>query len=414
MTLSLGKVAKGVLNLGIGEFLARLCTIATIVLVGHRYGAAVVGVFTLGMTISFYVQPVIDFGLRHIGARLMAQYPHGGMRIMHRVQRRRLTMSAAVLPLTLAYALLAKLPAELKLWLFLFSTTGSLYALSLEWAAWGKEKLRLVGASRATGPLGILVALAVGWHSQRVLWWIMLGNAVGLVSQALIFRVWWTRLEHDENITLEESRDIDDALALRRTSVMALSTFCTLAFSSIDMLMLGVMYNSAEVGIYSAAYRILNQVLVTYYLLTSVIYPHFARQTLESRRRSLSPRILLALAVSGVILALLLAAIRRSAVLILFGSQFIGADKLLLILIWAIPFDFVTSYLNAAFIAWGMEKKVLVCMSLAAGSNIVLNLMWIPRYGSVAAAINTILCYAILLGSLAISGYTTKELVLLS
>ena len=64
MTLSLGKVAKGVLNLGIGEFLARLCTIATIVLLGHRYGAAVVGVFTLGMTISFYVQPVIDFGAR--------------------------------------------------------------------------------------------------------------------------------------------------------------------------------------------------------------------------------------------------------------------------------------------------------------------------------------------------------------
>ena len=62
----------------------------------------------------------------------------------------------------------------------------------------------------------------------------------------------------------------------------------------------------------------------------------------------------------------------------MFGHQFLPATLLLLLLAWAIPFDFLTSYLSNAYIAWGMEKKILVCTVVAAGSNVVLNLIWIP------------------------------------
>src|ERR1035438_1900035 len=72
--------------------------------------------------------------------------------------------------------------------------------------------------------------------------------------------------------------------------------------------------------------------------------------------------------------------------LILFGHQFLPAALLLLLLAWAVAFDFLTSYLSNAYIAWGMEKKILICTGVAAGSNVVLNLIWIPAYGATAAA----------------------------
>lgn len=404
MSLSLARITRGILNLGIGESLARLCTVATIVLLGHHYGAFMVGVFTLGMTVCYYVQPIVDFGLRHIGARLMAQYPNEESQIIRRVQQRRVRMAAAVLPLTLIYAALARLPIELKLWLFLFSGTAVLYAFSLEWAAWGKEHLRLVGISRALSPLGILAGLGIGWNSGRVLWWMALGNGAGFVLQALMFRAWRARSKHDKKTNPIHVEEVEHALALRRTSIMGLSTFCTLAFSSIDMLMLGVMRSSVDVGEYSAAYRVLNQVLVSYYLLTSVIYPVMARQTFEARQKALSPKLLFLLLGLGSAIALLISIVRRSLMLILFGPQFITSATLLLLLVWAIPLDFVTSYLSAAYLAWGMEKKVLFCMVGAASVNIFLNIVWIPKYGALAAAINTLVSYVSLLAALLVAG----------
>jgi O-antigen/teichoic acid export membrane protein len=410
MRVSLARTLKGALHLGAGELLGRLCTIATIILLGHNYGVSVVGVFTLGMTASFYMQPIIDFGLRHIGARTIARYPLEANAIMHRVQRRRLSMAAGVLPLTLLYALLAKLPPDMKLWLFVFSATGMCYAFSLEWAAWGREQLGLLGMARSLVPLGILFGLLLGWHSQRVLWWIMLGNALGFLSQALLFRIWWARGEARGQSVSVGSQEVEDALALRRAIVMGFSTFCVLAFSSIDMLMLGVMCNSREVGLYSAAYRVLNQTLVTYYLLTSAIYPQLARQSFKDRKVALSLRILVLLSTFGIAIAVVVTLVRRPLITIMFGPQFEAAGPLLLLVVWAVPLDFLTSYLNTAYIAWGMEKKVLSCMAIAATSNVILNIIWIPRHGAMAAAVNTLLCYAILLGCLMITWYSTKEL----
>jgi O-antigen/teichoic acid export membrane protein len=151
-------------------------------------------------------------------------------------------------------------------------------------------------------------------------------------------------------------------------------------------------------------------VLYTYYLLTQVLYPQLARQNIEQRVRMLRPKILLFLLGSGVVIAAALATARRPLLSILFGHQFLPATLLLLLLAWAIPFDFLTSYLSNTYIAWGMEKKILLCTVVAAGSNIVLNLIWIPTYGAAAAAVNTLISYVIFLTSLALAGRSAKEL----
>jgi O-antigen/teichoic acid export membrane protein len=70
----------------------------------------------------------------------------------------------------------------------------------------------------------------------------------------------------------------------------------------------------------------------------------------------------------------------------------------------------MTSYLSNAFIAWGMEKKILFCTGIGAGSNVVLNLAFIPSLGARGAAMNTLLSYAIFLAALGWVGSTAKEL----
>jgi len=401
---------KSIFHLGSGELVGRLANVATVVLLGHRYGVVVLGVYALAQSVTQYLQPLIDFGLRHVGARLLALYPQAARDIVDRVQRRRLGMAAVVLPLVLLYSKCTKLPVEMKIFLFAFSAVGALYAISLDWAAWGQEKLHLVGFAKSAVPLSILAFVAVGRPpGERVLWCAVAGNAFGFLLQGALSWVWWRR-QRSRPAHHGTPSAVQEGLAWQRTSIMGLAWLCYLAFNTIDILMLGLMSNPEQVGLYSAAYRVLNQVLATYYLLTQVLYPRFARYGIEHRARMLRARILLPLLGVGILMAAAISASRRTVLAIVFGHGFLAAGPLLLLLAWSIPLDFMTSYLSNAFIAWGMEKKILLCTGIGAASNIVLNLAFIPSQGARGAAVNTLLSYAILFGALCFVGRTAKEL----
>ena len=303
MNASVRRFARKIIDFGSGEVVGRLASVATLLFLAHKFGVIFVGVYALAQGLVQYSYPFIDFGLRHVGARMMAKYPEAGEEIAHEVQRRRLRMAALLLPVLLVYAASVKLPLSSKLFLFVFSAVGSLYALSLDWAAWGREHLRLSSFGRAVVPISVLLAVLLGRNSDYVLWWLVGGNLVGSLIQAAIFRFWWAR--HKPEQTCQISLDvIRDALAWRRTSVMGVAWFCNMAFNSIDMLMLGILANPREVGLYSAAYRVLNQVLYTYYFMTAVLYPQLARQNQNQRLRMLRPRILITLVGLGVVIAI--------------------------------------------------------------------------------------------------------------
>ncbi len=173
--------------------------------------------------------------------------------------------------------------------------------------------------------------------------------------------------------------------------------------------MLGVMSTAHQVGFYTASYRIINQVLGAYYLVTQMMYPRLARQTLDISKIKVGWRLIALLVVAGVICAAGIASCRGFLLNLLFGHEFLNATPLLLILAWAIPFDFVVSWFNNAYLAWGLEKKVLVCTAVAAGANIVLNLIFIRRYGALAASVNTVVSYVIYLASLAIVEFRRRR-----
>jgi O-antigen/teichoic acid export membrane protein len=411
MTASFRQLARKVLDFGSGEALSRLCSIATLLYLAHKFGVVFVGIYALAQGMVQYSYPFIDFGLRHVGARLIAQYPEAAREIVQQVQRRRLMMAIVLVPFLFLYAVVVKLPLESKAFLFAFAAAGTMYAGSLDWAAWGKEHLRLASFGRTAVPASILAAVLLGRNSDHLLWWIVAGNVVGNAIQAVIFNGWWRRHHpaHEQIVPLDIIRE---SLQWRRTSIMGAAWLCNLAFVSVDMLMLGIMSNPRQVGLYSAAYRVLSQVLFAYYMMTNVLFPQLARQSQEQRLSMLRPKILLTIAAVGVVIASLVTLIRRPLISILFGHEFQASTLLLMLLAWAIPLDFLTNYLGTAYIAWGMEKKILVCTAIAGGSNILLNLFSIPKYGATAAAANTVISYVIFLTSLAIAGRSAKELAI--
>lgn len=403
MTDSLRPTLRSIVNLGSGEFLGRLLYVAIVILLGHRYGVIVLGVYALAMSVAQYLVPIIDFGLRHVGARLIARFPASAADILQRVQRRRLLMAVAALPFLLLYASIAHLSHEMKVFLFIFSAIGALYALSLEWAAWGREQMLLVGMAKAVVPGCILIGLLVSFIAGHLYVLLIVGNLTGFILQGAIYLAWWRRHRREIGPSGSAVAEIAEAMQWRRTSIMGLAWLGNMAFNTSDMLVLGAFSDAHQVGLYGASYRILNQFLIAYYLLTNVLYPQLARQDAIQRRRMLRPAIFLLLFAIGSTIAALVILFRRPLLAIIFGQPFVEAAPLLLLLACCLPLDFLVSYLSNAFLAWNLERRVLVSSAVAAAVNVVLNLATIPRYGALAAAVNTVISYLIYLTALASS-----------
>ena len=94
------------------------------------------------------------------------------------------------------------------------------------------------------------------------------------------------------------------------------------AFYSIDTVMLAGMTDSAQTGLYSAAYRLLLLVLAIYYFIMQAVYPRLAAIPEGQQRFRMLRRPLLLAVAAGTGAALVMAIVRTPLIELLFGDAF--------------------------------------------------------------------------------------------
>ena len=173
-------------------------------------------------------------------------------------------------------------------------------------------------------------------------------------------------------------------------------------FISIDVLLLRQLLPDGErvVGYYNSAWKWFNALQIIPSYFTLALFPIISRaikQDMDAARRmyrlALKLMLLLALPTSA-----LFTFAAFPLIGLLGGREFLpdGAIALQLIM-WSIPFGWLNSVTNYVLIALGMERLQPRAFALAVGFNIVANLLFIPRYSYVAAAVITILSEVVLL-----------------
>jgi O-antigen/teichoic acid export membrane protein len=173
-------------------------------------------------------------------------------------------------------------------------------------------------------------------------------------------------------------------------------------FISIDVLLLRQLLPNGEtvVGWYNSAWKWFNALQIIPSYFTLALFPIISRaikENMDAARRMYRMSLKLML-----LLALPIAALTTFAAPLLIGllggAEFLpqGAIALQLI-IWSIPFGWLNSVTNYVLIALGLERMQPRAFALTVGFNVVANLIFIPRYGFVAAGVVTILSEVVLL-----------------
>jgi O-antigen/teichoic acid export membrane protein len=271
----------------------------------------------------------------------------------------------------------------------------------------GFERLRdeaVLNVSRAllvTG--GGLVAL----HAHRSLTAFAAGLLAGTVASAAVGTVFLgrrlrgaigpARLEHDRALARQ---------ALAEALPMGATTLLSLVFFKLDVVVVRALSGEAELGAYSAAYKVFEAALVLPSVVMAAAFSPLARAHRDPGRRQRWEVALASLLLgTGALVGATLWLGGARIVAALFGAGFVRAVPSLSILGAAVPLMFLNAGLTPILIARGLERSNLVLAAGLVAVNLAANLALVPRWGGPGAALATLVtevaravgCLAVLL-----------------
>ncbi len=180
-------------------------------------------------------------------------------------------------------------------------------------------------------------------------------------------------------------------------------------FFKVDVTLLQPLQGDAVVGYYSTAYKWIDALLIIPAYFTLAIFPLMSRYASETAAGSGAPRHDTPLARAYVLaVRLLLLIALPAAALMAFSADILigllgGAAYLpygaiaLRIMIWFLPFSFVNGVTQYVLVAVDEAKWITRSFVIAVVFNITANLIFIPRYSYVAAAVITVLSEIVLM-----------------
>ncbi len=170
-----------------------------------------------------------------------------------------------------------------------------------------------------------------------------------------------------------------------------------LIYGRIDQVLIKHLMQATDVGIYSSAVAITE---VWYFLpniITSSLFPAIvnAKMTSKTLFYSRMKNIILFLLIVSVATATATTIFAPLLIKIIYGDAFIYAAPILRIYVWSNVGMFLGILSSIYLIAENRKKTLAFITFIPMVTNVILNILWIPKYGLVGSAYATLISYSL-------------------
>jgi O-antigen/teichoic acid export membrane protein len=200
---------------------------------------------------------------------------------------------------------------------------------------------------------------------------------------------------------LELDRELIGSIVRGAYPIM-LNQLLVVFFFKIDVFLLPLFRGNGEVGVYGAAYKFVDAMLLVPSVFVPAVFPILSRQAASEREAlkrgtAISLKVLLLVALPIVVTFEVFA---DDIIRILLGQKFAASALALRILMLFLPFSYVNGLTQYVLIALDKQKTIVRFFAFTAVFNIAANLALIPRFGYVAAGAVTVGSEVVLLAPL--------------
>lgn len=278
--------------------------------------------------------------------------------------------------------------------LILYSAQGAAESILV-----GHERLDITAGAHVVHQLVFVLLGALSLLLATGYYGLIFANITGI---ALMTYVCWRAVKH---LDIMPSAPVPTNWApLIRASIPFGIIGFTLGLSyKFDSVLLNIHAGDVATGYYNSAYNLIFSVLVISNVVNTALYPSLSRQavTLPHTLPAIQERMLRYLLLIALPVAMGGSLLAPQIVNFLYGADFASAALPLSILVWVIPFMFVTEFLGYVIVVAGAERRVAWAITISTAVNVSLNFLLIPIYGLLAAAILTVITEGVLLSQYA-------------
>ncbi len=387
--------------LGPSEVLGRAAGFFATALLARKLGVDAFGYLGFAVAIISYFGVALTAGFADIGGREVARDPLSAKRLGSDATGIRLLIAAGGMA-AIAIVAFAFITSPLQRAVLLLSSLSLISsALDTTWVYRGLSRNKTSALALLLAQLVYLAGVIAFVSAPRDVYRVPLIQLAGdmlaaLILIALLFRGGIPRPSMSGGLALLKQSGFITASRLLRSLIV---TF--------DVLLLGLIAGSHQVGLYTAAYRVC-MFVTTIAIATHIVFlPGMTRSVSEgtesltrvlSRSISLTTAVILPIVVGGIILA-------RPLLVFLFGADYGAGAVAFQILLASIAVLAIHGTTHNVFIAMHQTHREALIFGGGAVVNVVLNLILIPRYQLTGAAFATLAAEGFILAASAVALY---------
>jgi O-antigen/teichoic acid export membrane protein len=373
-----------------GKILSTALGVVMIAVMTRKLGQEGFGIYTTAISYFQIFALLLDLGINVMFVQMLGENKGDRAaedRITSATYTFRLVTSLGLLTLAPIIALFLEYPWELKL--TLFAIWGAFLSTCLNQIVIGTHqrhlKMHVVAAAEVFGRVimvgGVVVAAFLDWGIVPMALLISLGNFANFALNIIVARRYasfafnwnpgfWLRL-------------------LKRSWPIGISIVFNLVYYRADTLILSYVRPMAEVGLYGAAYRVLEILIAFPFMYTGVLLPLIAHAWIQKDRERydhllrtsyLAMTLLAAPLVAGTLV------VGGPIMRIVAGTDFAASGDILKILVLAVGLIFLGTVSSHAIVALDAQRRTVPLYVVVALLTLAGYLILIPRYGMYAAA----------------------------
>ena len=349
-----------------------------------------VGIYSYTYSIVYYFMMITLLGVNNYGNRRVAQVRDNKRKLSKEfwsIYCLQLIMGSIMILLYLLYIFFFvndfKFIAIIQT-IYIFSAI-----LDINWLFFGLEEFKKTIIRNSFVKIGSVLLIFLLVNNENDVWkYALIMSAMTCLSQIVL----WSFIKG--KITFIKITWKDIFKHIKPNLVLFIPVIAVSLYKIMDKIMLGGMTSVSEVGLYENAEKILNVPLAIITALGTVMLPRMsnivAKKDFRQAKKYISKSIVFIMFLSYAMLCGLIVIGYKFAPFF-FGEEFQKTGLLIILLAITLPFISFANVLRTQFLI-PMEKDKIYIKSvfLGAFTNLFMNIIFIPKYGSIGACYGTI------------------------
>jgi O-antigen/teichoic acid export membrane protein len=379
------RLSRNLLSLLFADIARRLLGFISVAYLARVLGKEGFGAINLGFAVLAYGMVLSAAGFPMLGAKKIAQGE--SPELIGRVIGSRLVAAILVLSVFVLVVLAVVQNTSIALLIILFSCAFLPQIFFVDWFFQGKETMEIVSAARIVQAVVYLAVVLFFVQKANDVLWVAMGTIIGECASAILLFVRFRIVYRDVHIHIMPSWEL-----VKQSLPLATGIILSTLVINYPPLALGIFNTTSNVGIYSAAGKMVYFLLMGDRILLLLLVPASARTYSNSPavfKKMLGDTmrwillIGLPIAVGGTLVA-------DDFIVLFFGVEYSGSAAVLKVLIWYFFLTMLNTTYVSGLIGAGGEKlygKIMLAVTFAYFLSVSAGAFW---FGPVGAAFGVV------------------------